>query len=435
MAGSALTARAKPVRGMHAFSRTEPILATLLVVLASLPSPVSISLSWGSLLAVPLLPVLLRRVLPLRGARYWLVLALAALPIGWVTARVSLELVDGREVLTGMVLFQSALIVGLALTGIVCVWAVQVLGPLWFVAFWSAGAVVGFLLNGDLANNPWKYGLALPITALLLVAANRSRWATWLVALPITIGLTLASSYRTWLAVVTVGFTAAALGTPRQGKSLSTGVVVLMMVLLGLAVLVTGGLLVDLAVGGWLGDAVQRRTLEQLEYSDNIILGGRAEWGAAMASFVSTPWGFGLGIGPSADDYYTAIRNMPLPTAWHQDVSTVATSFSAGYVSFHSVLWTFWASYGIGGLALVLFMLVVAARGVLSVFRLSMNFGVRALVVIVLVGGMWDLLFSPTSVSSVAACTALALCLGSASYRPLSGFTGGSVGAEVRSAV
>src|SRR5690606_28296901 len=121
----------------------------------------------GALVVLVILPVVLGRVWRAPGTRAWLGLLMLAILVGWLTAQVSLAVVIGREIVDNLVLYQAALLVGLGLLSVGCLWGIRVIGPRRFIALWSAGAITAFLLTGDLSNNPWKYGLALPVTLLL----------------------------------------------------------------------------------------------------------------------------------------------------------------------------------------------------------------------------------------------------------------------------
>lgn len=385
-------------------STSSTVLAAGIALTLSMATPISSSLSVGGLLAILAAPLILPRVARTDWMfRAALVLLLLSIASGAILAALAPGVVDGRGFDQRWALYETMLVVGLLASSIAAIYSVRTIGVARFLAWWA----VGFLANGvfldDLHDNPWKYGLALPVSLLLLLALRRTPVATVLVALPIIVAASVFFSYRSWLAIVLAAVIVAAISGRRRGRELRrVQVVALGLFALSLSLLL-GWITVQLALSGALGEYAQRRTLQQTEIADNLLVGGRPEWAAAAALFDLTPYGFGLGVTPSGEDFILAVRSMPFASAQLQDTSTVAGYFRTGQVAFHSTLWTFWANYGLVGFATVALAVVLVGRGVMRAMAEPFDLGVRAATIVLLLGTIWDLLFSPTDISSIAA--------------------------------
>lgn len=139
----------------------------------------------------------------------------------------------------------------------------------------------------------------------------------------------------------------------------------------------------------------------------NLLLGARPEWGAAWSLAGQYPSGIGLGVAPSSADWSTAVRAMPFSNSTLQDSSTVSEYFRSGEVSFHSVLWTFWGTYGVLGLILVVVILVLCGQTLLTLDSLRLSTPFMSAAAVLMIGAAWDLLFSPVTLAPLAATLAI----------------------------
>lgn len=385
------------------------IAAGILAALIAVPSPISASLSLGGAISLALAPVtfpaLWRNI---RGR--WLLMAILALaPTGWLVAQNSLLQDSGRTFSTQVFLYQVALPLGLLASAAGAYWCMKVIGLQRFLLL----ALTGLLVAGPFTfrqENPWKYGLALPISILVILLFARNRLLLGLVVTPLLAAISATADFRSGIAMlgiatVVVVFTPDRRTPPSMSRVASLGLVTMA------AAFLIGTLVIQASTAGLLGDYLQQRTTKQVEVSSgNLILGGRPEWGAAIALLRENPLGIGIGVTPSVADYWLAIRSMPLGSQGLQEISNVAKSFQQGQVNFHSTLWTFWAVYGVAGaLFSILAVVFFAYAAMLAVPRLA-RFNVRAAAVLLMLSSIWDVLFSPATLAAqlaIALATAL----------------------------
>lgn len=301
-------------------------------------------------------------------------------------------------------LFDFGSLLGLLIMTAAASWCITRLGPSRFLVLWSAGyAPVALLSNPVAASNPWKYALALPLSAIVLVLTRQSLLRLVLLGVTLTV-ISGIAAYRSWILIILLTILVYIVAQ----RATSIGVRVLALPTVGVVV---SALLLNLAQDGALGTAVADRTNTQLAWGQgNIVLGGRAEWGAALGLFESNPAGYGIGTLPSYVDWSTAIRSLNVPRGL-QTTSTVSTYFEGGRIEFHSTLWNFWSHYGFAGLILtaavafyIIAALVAPSRGV--PFR-----GTGLAIGLFLIATLWNLLFSPTVIVSLAPAIALAFHL------------------------
>ncbi|MEV7767985.1 hypothetical protein [Microbacterium sp. NPDC086615] len=166
-------------------------------------------------------------------------------------------------------------------------------------------------------------------------------------------------------------------------------------------------LVFELVLGGLFGEPVRERTELQLRWGDgNIVLGGRSEWGAALAGFIYRPLGFGSGVGPAAIDWAPIISGQRVPDGL-KDYTTVAQYMTAGRIEFHSTFWNFWSHYGLVGMVLIAYagwMLIRSSIGSASVANPT-----SIVVVVLMVEILWNLLFSPTVIVTLGVAMGVAL--------------------------
>ena len=376
-----------------------------LTISAPLPPPLPGWLTLGALAAVPLAPFCLRLLRQTPQYRPLVALISSAIVVGLLLPFVSVTYDNGRSFDAAVAVIEVGQIIGIVLSLLSALWSLRVLGLTRFLVLWSAGLLVSApLLFSRFAENPWKFGWALPVTLLLLIATSRSRAGVTL-ALALLMIISASFDHRSW-ALILLAATSAAFLTRRdadRGKYRPSTIVGALAVFF-----VSGQLLLQAILSGRLGEAAAMRTATQLSYDSNPLLAGRPEWGAALQLFQNNPLGYGLGVRPNLDDWLMAVRSMPVAEAL-QDNSGVATYFRAGIIEFHSNFWNFWSHYGFAGIALIACMgwifFSAIAREASGARR-----GVPPIWLTVLMTAMlWDLLFSPTVPSTLGVALAIGI--------------------------
>jgi hypothetical protein len=375
-------------------------------VLFAVPTPVSGLVSIGSVIAAAVFPVLLSNWLRSRNGRL-----VSGIVVALVISGICLSLISqSRLVSTELAWEQVRSLGNTVLTAAGYLWILRILGPRHAILLWALGTLAStvFFSSALFVDDPWKYGLAAPVTVILGSFFFANSWLLRLLFAASIVALSIGGAYRSWIVLFFIGATVALIALRASASpSKRSKVMLLGLPLIAYLFGVAG---TRLAVAGALGDYAQRRTLEQLAAADNnLLLGGRPEWAAAVANFWQHPTGFGIGAVPTQTDYLMAIRAMPLASKELQDTSTVATYFASGKFSYHSIIWDYWAIYGLLG------WIVIASLCLFSVWclarLLTLQFDRKAYfpMSLLLTASIWDLLFSPDGLTTVG--VALALCL------------------------
>lgn len=260
------------------------------------------------------------------------------------------------------------------------------------IAWTAAGHALFFILIGtsntsDSFEHLWKYGIATPVTIILIyMAASTGR--TWVsVALLATLGVTSMSlGFRSHALVCLISVVMLiAKGPSSRPRWAKIGVA-----LVGIYALAV--LLPNAISSGTFGADVQARTIAQEQVSDApSFLAGRVEPPFSIAAISEKPligWGnlnkidrateasgvqIAKDLGMANPDSYRKI--------WIRD---------GGQVSLHSVFFESWAAGGIlaaGFPALLIFLFSAAAIRARGQYA--------ALVILVSIQGLWDVVFSP----------------------------------------
>lgn len=383
--------------------------AVVVTLLLAFRTPFSANISFGVVLALLAFPVTLRPWLSSRSGVVVTVLAGLALAGGAVLIEPGLNADPGRFFNPSAAVYQASVLVGVVLSAAAAQWALTVLGLNRFLLLWAGGLLVSTpFMSGGFAENPWKYGLALPVSVIVLSLVSRGGVLLNVAALATLVLVSTVFSYRSWIQVlVAAAVVIYVLRSTREKPGKRRRSRVLVGVALGIGVLAFAWLLSTLATAGFLGEAVQRRTIEQSNLTGNLLLGARPEWAAAWSLAGRHPFGLGLGVSPSSTDWSTAVRAMPFPNSALQDTSTVSGYFRSGEVSFHSALWTFWGTYGVLGFVLVVVIVLLIAKTLLSLDSVRLSTPSMAAAAVLMIGAEWDLLFSSLTLAPLAAALAV----------------------------
>jgi hypothetical protein len=179
---------------------------------------------------------------------------------------------------------------------------------------------------------------------------------------------------------------------------------VLMISAIGLAVYQLG---TSLLVQGFLGQEAQERSVQQIETSGSILLGGRPELTATMALMRYQPWGFGSGAVPSPADVLAAKAGMAR-IGYQPNNGYVESYMFGGQFKLHSIVGDTWAYFGFAG---VLLAVVIAVLVTVNLARRLAARTASGLVVFLSCFTVWNLLFSPLYGSAPTLALTLGLAL------------------------
>lgn len=311
-----------------------------------------------------------------------------------------------REVDSGIATSTTVLLVG-SLLGIgLLLWARTVLQPS-TMAFWFG---VGLILSIDPTSslyhsNPWKFGFYFPlaITTLAIARMTRRWWVEILVLLALT-GVSAVNDSRSAFGLLLLAaiLLVAQLPVFRAGHRGSALLVFIGLVAVSAVVWVVGQAAI---LGGYLGQATQARSLDQVQASGSLILGGRPELAATLALMRSNPWGFGAGISPSWSDIQIAKQGLA-DIGYAPDNNYVDTYMFGGHFELHSIFGDLWAEAGVVGL---LFVAVVVVGLLWSLSRRIADGTASGIGVFMTATAVWFILFGPWLTDSPFVVLAVAL--------------------------
>lgn len=369
-------------------ARSTEITAAVALFLAGMAFLLPFGLNTAFLASVALAPVWITAVRRYRFASVLLGVAVLCLIYGYLLAdRAAVDhVIDGYIATETSMRFLGAFgTVGLIL------WA-RTFMPIWRIALWYG---TGWLLTGVTqlpgTPNPWKFQLAFGVTFIVLALVTKQRRASASAAALLGLGLvSVILDFRSWFAfcAITAGLVAWQ-GRPRAAISKPTS---RLLSLLFLAALGAGAYAsaTYAIVGGYLGDELQARSVEQIQTSGSLIAGGRPEWTITWVLMQRDPVGFGVGVVPNAHDVL----------AGEEGFATVNVLFQSDYVDFlfgdqlklHSMVADFWSHFGIPGLVFSLFIggvLLAGFNRVLSRREAS------PLAIFLMIASLWNLPFQP----------------------------------------
>jgi hypothetical protein len=382
-------------------------LVALAVVLVGTARTVHLSLTIGTVVGVALAPLWLGALRRYRGAPVFAALC-CALPVAgwWLTESASAVHRTSSQLLLSTVLVILNVLVAVG----ILLWARLRMRTETVAVLLGLGMVLGIGREGRFAENPWRFGLAIPLTVLLLALAWRSgrRWLEVVLALVLALVTALSGGRSTFALLLVAGAVVAWQATAQvvTGKAASRTRVVLLVGVLGFAVYQVGqGLILD----GYLGESAQERTAAQIQQSGSVLLGGRPELGATLALVARQPTGFGAGTLPSVQDVATAKTGMAR-LGYDPNNGYVENYMFGNAFEVHSILGDAWMLYGLTG---VVFVAVTLWMVLSAVVEQIARRAAPALLVFLALWLVWNTLFSPLYSSSpyLAATVGLALAL------------------------
>ena len=292
---------------------------------------------------------------------------------------------------------KDGVVAALSLIGIVASicfisWSRTFLSTNQIALVYGCGMLVGLLHETtQFAVNPWKYGFQVPLTLIALALAARSGNRRIELALVVVLAVTSgASDSRSVFAVLGV---VAVLLLWQSARRRTTGRTSTLLVIVALAVFCWVGYVgaERFILAGGLGGQTQARSVEQVDASGSLLLGGRPELAATRALFEHGIWGFGGGVGPSRSDVDAAKAGMR-QVGYQPDNNYVAHYMFGGRVELHSLVGDLWAIYGLVGLLLAAIVAGVVvsrlARGISRGTSTALTLYLQLII-------LWDLAFAP----------------------------------------
>lgn len=384
------TLREQPLNVVNedAWRRAETAVVALVTVVIGMRLNLTHLISLGHVLSLILLPAWVSYLPRYRGARTVLVLGACAAVSGVVLTVLAS---DDHAIGYGTMLNNTALLVGLLLNVGFLLWARSHLSDQLLVVLFGLGVILGVSPADTLfASGAWKFGYATGVTLVVLGLAQWSRSrALELAVVAVLIGVSAVTDSRSALGILLL--VAALLvwqlrPVPIRGRSALRGV--LSLTVAAAAAYVVGQALI---VAGYLGRETRARSLEQLNESGSLILGGRPEIAATAALWRDNPFGYGSGTHINHHDLVVAKTGM---ASLHYDPNNGYVEkymFGTTY-ELHSFLGDLWSRFGLLGLALGVVMLVLITRRMGMIVTAGVT---SAAWWYLATRSLWNLFFSP----------------------------------------
>lgn len=366
----------------------------LLALVALLPIHVGVPIapsifSWGFLLAIPLMPVILRGLGGNRTALLLTLLALITLVSGALLTRISASSHDINTQYFWVTIGSVACAFFVLFPGIRRVAEFE--EPSRLALAYAAGLIVEVLASpSSWDGNIWKFGLSFPVSlALFAVAARRRSLLPTFIALAAIAAIAIVAGDRSYFGFAAIIFVVVLL--PRARRRPSRGKSVLAVAALALSGIVIYIVGVSLALAGYLGARNQLVTAAQLHASGSVLSSGRSESGAAVQLFLHRPIGYGPGVLPTAADVAIGQqglvgRGLDLTGQYVREYL-----FGTGF-KLHSIASDLWVNFGLAGLALAILLAFIALRALTASATSARP---NPLLTFVSVIALWNLAFSP----------------------------------------
>ncbi len=345
--------------------------------------------SYGVLVGLALLPVWLGRVRQFSGGAVFLGAGVLALVGGGVLAGLAGR--SGRTVGLDQFLSDSGLVLVLLVGVGVMLWGRTIMSRGMVAASFGIGVGVRLLQSGLESDNVWKFGLAIPLTVLVLTFTDRLRHARWTLIALLVLGA-ISATHDSRSLFGTFALAAVLIVWQFRPSRMGRGVAWIWTVVLGLAVAgAIYNLAASLLVDGYFGAEAQSRSRQQIQEAGSLILGGRPEIAATRALMAHDFAGFGFGVSPNVTDVAAAKTGM-LAINYDPENNYVNTYMFGGHVELHSSVGDLWARTGVLGLVFALVIAILVARDLADSLHRREAAG---LVVFFSCYTGWNLFFSP----------------------------------------
>ena len=390
--------------------------ALALVILVLLPlravTPFASSfLSLGVIISIALAPVTLPAVMRYRFGTpivvgYLLVFLTA--PMTWVFA-------GAHEVDAGVALLQLAPLLASLVFLVTILWARQYLS----LATVAVALAVGMAAQAALSTgenydlNPWKFGLAVPATLVVLAVSTRLPRLVTLGFLGVLAVVSGVAGYRSFIAFLLITALFWVLMESRRGTTKHVWRRLLPMLALTYLAYVA---LLQAALMGWLGQRNRDVTITQLASGGSVFTAGRSETAATIALFLHRPIGLGPGVLPAPED--VAVGTEALFSSGVDVDGTYVKDYLFGEtIKLHSVAADLWITFGLAGLVLAAILVAAICNGLFHALKAH---PVSPLAIFLGVLALWDMAFSPigTNLWQVVVAVGLLLPVATAARAP-----------------
>ena len=319
-------------------------------------------LTVGGLIGAALAPIWVREAGRYRGAALGGVLLLACLlsALALTTWRAATHPPTEAGVLIELLPVISA-----AMSAGALLWGQRVLSPGIVVCLYAVGSFATATMGSRFAEDPWRFGFAMPATMLLLGAClllerhGRKRVGADVIALGLLTAVTALSGARSMSAfLIMTAMLVLWQHRPVMAKKATSAL--LSLVLVGALGLGLYKALEGAALDGYLGSSAQQRTEQQTQAAGSLILGGRPEIGATVALMLHEPLGFGAGTMATPTDMQAAKQGMSM-LGYDPDNGYVEHYMFGTRIEVHSLIGDLWIWFGPAGLVLSGWFLWLAA--------------------------------------------------------------------------
>ena len=291
----------------------------------------------------------------------------------------------------------SVQMLGVVLGVGVILYARSLLSPAHIGLLFGVGMLADAALNrGAWRDNPWKFALAVPVCLIVLAgAAALGRLLAQIAALAALAVVSVALDSRAYSA--TLALTAMLLVWRAARSRSATGMTRFRVAaLIGGVAAATYFLATSLLVNGYLGRDAQARTVEQIQTSGSLILGGRPELAATIALMKNHIGGYGVGVVPTPNDILVAKSGLA-GINYAPNNGYVERYMFGGQFELHSVIGDMWARWGLVGLAFLTLIAFIVVRSLVE----AVSGGAGDVVTIfVCIWTVWNFAFSPFVVSA-----------------------------------
>jgi hypothetical protein len=382
------------------FERATRLIAQGAVFVAGFELQVGFGMHAVLPLAAVLLPLWIRTLRRYVLATTILVLSACTIAWGWILS----EVTAADHALSQQVRLQSIFLVlsGVAAVAIV-IWARSLVPDHLVVALFGAGALASALSAG---RSSWKFDLAVPVTfvvlGLLERRANRLVPAIAVLVLGVLGVLDDGRSYFA-LCLLACVLTLWQLRPLDPGRRIYRWYPAMLLAAVSLVIYLLAS---SLLTGGYLGAEVQQRSVQQIETTGSLIVGGRPEWAATRELVKLHPSGYGPGIVPSWEDVRAGKAGLDSVNVELE--SKRQLYMFGGQFKLHSIAADLWVGYGWVGAGLAILMLVTLVR--------SMSFAIAAhtldtSVTLAATLAAWFIFFGPIYSNWLGVCVGLGLVL------------------------
>lgn len=368
----------------------ERALAVFAVFLVGLRLKVQGGITAGDLVGWAMVPLWVPALRRYRGAFALYLTALVALASCYVLTRWSaIDHHVSMKLNTQIIRIILSAMVG---AGVV-VWARQKLSSGWLFAAYGLGMLVAKPDNMKLfSENPWKFHYSVPLTIIVVgIIQSQRRPRSTIAALLVFAALCGMNDARSNLSVLVLVATLLVwrLFPAAQRRRVT--------VVRTLAALVTVGAvayyaLMALIMEGVLGQATRERSIEQIQTSGNLVVGGRPEMAASWALFKHHPFGFGGGTFLNSHEMGLA-RDAMTSIGYDPTNQYLEKFMFVRGIELHSMTADLWAWCGIAGLVFAVALLAQAMATLSN--RLTNRPMEGAVTIFCVLLTLWNLPFSP----------------------------------------